>query len=121
MAALVGLGTVLILVVTWYKVQLDVRINEWFGDFYDTLQIALGKPGAVSFESFLAKCLTFAGIAGTYIVVAVLLEFFVRHYVFRWRTAMNDYYMAHWALVRKMIASRLRSSSWCTRGARSSS
>jgi peptide/bleomycin uptake transporter len=22
--------------------------------------------------------------------------FFVSHYVFRWRTAMNDYYMAHW-------------------------
>jgi peptide/bleomycin uptake transporter len=90
------LGTVLILAVTWYKVQLDVRINEWFGDFYDTIQVALGKPGAVTFESFLAKCLTFAGIAGTYIVVAVLLDFFVRHYVFRWRTAMNDYYMSHW-------------------------
>ena len=22
---------------TWYQVQLDVRINEWFGEFYDTL------------------------------------------------------------------------------------
>lgn len=94
------LGTVLILVVTWYKVQLDVRINEWFGDFYDTLQKALAKPGTITFEAFLEKCLTFAGIAGTYIVVAVLLEFFIRHYVFRWRSAMNEYYMAHWHQVR---------------------
>jgi peptide/bleomycin uptake transporter len=94
------LGTVLILVVTWYKVQLDVRINEWFGDFYDTLQKALAKPGAVTFEDFLAKCVTFATIAGTYIVVAVLLEFFVRHYVFRWRTAMNDYYTSYWVQLR---------------------
>ena len=26
---------------TWYQVQLDVKINEWFGEFYDTLQKAL--------------------------------------------------------------------------------
>ena len=31
-------GTLLILVSTWYQVQLDVKINEWFGAFYDTLQ-----------------------------------------------------------------------------------
>ena len=31
------LGSATILGVTWYKVQLDVKINEWFGDFYDTL------------------------------------------------------------------------------------
>jgi len=29
-------GTILILAATWYQVQLDVRINEWFGEFYDT-------------------------------------------------------------------------------------
>ena len=28
-------GTILILFATWYQVQLDVRINEWFGEFYD--------------------------------------------------------------------------------------
>ena len=94
------LGSILILSVTWYKVQLDVRINEWFGDFYDTLQQALAEPGAVQFDDFLAKCLTFAEIAALYIVIAVLLEFFVRHYVFRWRTAMNDYYMSHWPQLR---------------------
>jgi peptide/bleomycin uptake transporter len=90
------LGTGLILVVTWYKVQLDVRINEWFGTFYNTIQEALGNPGKVQFEDFLGQCLTFAEIAGLYIVIAVALEFFIRHYVFRWRTAMNDYYMSHW-------------------------
>ena len=94
------LGSVTILAVTWYKVQLDVRINEWFGDFYDTLQKALAEPGAVEFADFLGKCLTFAEIAGIYVTVAVLLEFFVRHFVFRWRTAMNDYYMSYWHQVR---------------------
>ncbi len=94
------LGSILILGVTWYKVQLDVRINEWFGDFYDTLQQALTEPGSITFDEFLGKCLTFAEIAAVYIVIAVLLEFFVRHYVFRWRTAMNDYYMFHWQKLR---------------------
>ena len=94
------LGSIAILLVTWYKVQLDVRINEWFGDFYDTLQKALAEPGTVTFEDFLVKCLTFAQIAAVYIIVAVLLEFYVRHYVFRWRTAMNDYYMSYWSQVR---------------------
>ena len=90
------LGSALILIVTWYKVQLDVKINEWFGNFYDTVQKALATPNSVSLEEFLALCLTFAKIAGIYVVVAVLLEFFIRHYVFRWRTAMNNYYMSNW-------------------------
>ena len=37
-------GTIIILLATWYQVQLDVRINEWFGEFYDTLQKALAEP-----------------------------------------------------------------------------
>ena len=41
-------GSMFILISTWYQVQLDVRINEWFGDFYDTLQKALSEPGSVS-------------------------------------------------------------------------
>ncbi len=93
-------GSLLILSATWYKVQLDVKINEWFGAFYNTIQEALGKPGTVEFTEFLAHCLTFAKIAGIYIVVAVLIGFFARHYVFRWRTAMNDYYMQHWSKLR---------------------
>lgn len=94
------LGSAIILGVTWYKVQLDVQINEWFGTFYNTIQAALSKPGSVEFDDFIGQCFTFAKIAGIYIVVAVLLGFFIRHYVFRWRTAMNDYYTANWHKVR---------------------
>ena len=41
------------LTATWYQVQLDVRINEWFGEFYDTLQKALAEPGAVTEKEFI--------------------------------------------------------------------
>ena len=93
-------GSIAILVVTWGKVQLDVRINEWFGEFYDTLQEALSNPGTVELSTFLAHCVTFTKIAGIYIAVAVVLEFFIRHYVFRWRTAMNSYYADRWPRLR---------------------
>ena len=47
------LGSFFILISTWYQVQLDVRINEWFGEFYDTLQKALTTPNSVSEEEFI--------------------------------------------------------------------
>ena len=30
----------------------------------------------------------------------MVLDFFVRHWIFRWRTAMNNYYMANWDRLR---------------------
>ena len=32
--------------------------------------------------------------------IGVLTDFFVKHYVFRWRSAMNEFYTAHWPTVR---------------------
>ena len=46
-------GSIFILVSTWYQVQLDVKINEWFGEFYDTLQKALTTPNSVSEMEFI--------------------------------------------------------------------
>jgi peptide/bleomycin uptake transporter len=84
----------------WFQVQLDVMINVWFGTFYNMIQQALGKPGAVTQEQFFGQLLTFAGIAMVYIFTAVLLAFITSHYIFRWRTAMNDYYVANWQRLR---------------------
>lgn len=94
------LGSAIILVTTWYKVELDVQINEWFGGFYDLIQKALGEPGSIEIGEYYGYCLTFAKIAGLYIFIAVILDFYIKHYVFRWRTAMNDYYMNHWPQLR---------------------
>lgn len=102
------LGSALILYVTWYKVEIDVKVNEWFGSFYNLIQRALTTPHSVSFEEFLAGCLEFFNIVSVYIVVAVALDFFVRHYVFRWRTAMNFYYMSNWNKIRHIEGSSQR-------------
>lgn len=94
------LGSALILFATWYRVQLDVKINDWFGSFYDLVQKALGTPRSVTLGQFWDQLQTFISIAMVYVTVAVLLDFFVKHFVFRWRWAMNDYYMAHWQRLR---------------------
>jgi peptide/bleomycin uptake transporter len=102
------LGSALILFVNWYQVELDVQINEWFGGFYNLIQKALATPNAVTSDEYMGYLFTFGKIAGTYVLIAVVAEFFTKHYVFRWRTAMNDYYMAHWPLVRHIEGSSQR-------------
>jgi peptide/bleomycin uptake transporter len=94
------LGTILILAATWYRVQLDVQINEWFGTFYDLVQKALSTKGSVTLPQFWKQLSTFLNIAMIYVIVAVVLDFFIKHYIFRWRQAMNDYYMRHWQRLR---------------------
>lgn len=93
-------GSALILFATWYKVELDVAINEWFGDFYNLIQKALGQANSITMAEYGEKLVTFGRIAGLYILIAVVLDFFIKHYIFRWRTAMNDFYMANWHKVR---------------------
>lgn len=84
----------------WFRVQCDVMINTWFGSFYNTIQQALAKPHSVSQEHFYGLLLTFGGIALVAITTSVVTDFITSHYIFRWRTAMNDYYVANWQRLR---------------------
>ena len=93
-------GSAIIIFITWFQVQLDVMINEWFGSFYDLIQQALGTPGSVAAGDYYSQLMTFGKIALIAITVAVFTRFFVSHWVFRWRTAINDYYMERWKRVR---------------------
>lgn len=94
------LGSAVIVFVAWFLVQLDVMINEWFGSFYDLIQVSLGGQETVSAGDYYANLATFLKIALVYIIVAVINNFFTSHYVFRWRTAMNDRYMGMWPRIR---------------------
>ncbi|KQT85573.1 peptide antibiotic transporter SbmA [Aurantimonas sp. Leaf443] len=96
------LGSALIIFVTYFQVQVSVAINAWYGPFYDLIQAALAKTRPVTIAEFYGEMLTFAGIAFLAITISVLNLFFVSHYIFRWRTAMNNYYMAHWSKLRKI-------------------
>jgi peptide/bleomycin uptake transporter len=94
------LGSALILFITYFQVQVSVAINNWYGPFWDMIQnVISGKikvgPGAIYWEIG-----TFMGIASVAVVVSALTVFLVSHYVFRWRTAMNDFYTDNWERLR---------------------
>lgn len=93
-------GSALIIFTTYFGVQVSVAINAWYGPFYDMIQSALSKPGSVTAAQLYLGMLGFAGIAFLAITIGVLSRFFVSHWIFRWRTAMNEYYMTHWPRLR---------------------
>lgn len=95
-------GSTMIVLVTYYNVQISVFVNDWYGRFYDLIQKALSDPGSVSLSEYFGEFLTIVPVLLFNITALVLLDFFISHYVFRWRTAMNDYYMSYWPRLRSI-------------------
>jgi peptide/bleomycin uptake transporter len=96
------LGSALIIFTTYFQVEVSVAINDWYGPFYDLIQAALAKSRPVTLAEFFGFLLSFAGIALVAVIIGVITRFFISHYVFRWRTAMNSYYMEHWPQLRRV-------------------
>ena len=86
------LGSAVILGSLWLQVEIDVKINEWFGVFYDMIQKALATPNAITLEEYFESLLSFITLAGMYIALYVAISFFTAHFLFRWRTAMVEWY-----------------------------
>ena len=51
-------------------------------------------------KEFISYLLTFAKIAGVWMVISVATDYFTSHWTFRWRTAMADYYHENWSKAR---------------------
>ena len=96
------IGSLIILSSLWVQVKIDVKINEWFGEFYDMIQKALGKPNAITIEEYWASLFSFIILAAMYVGVAVIVSYFTSHYLFRWRTAMVEYYHSVYEKARKI-------------------
>lgn len=94
------LGSIFILFTTYFGVQVSVAINNWRRPFFDQFQLALSGDGSVTAGDLYGLTIIFAEIAFVSMLVFVVTRFFVSHYVFRWRTAMNDFYMERWPRVR---------------------
>jgi len=86
------LGSFIILSSLWVQVKIDVKINEWFGQFYDMIQKALSKPNSITMQEYWDSLFSFISLAGLYVSVYVIMIFFTAHYLFRWRTAMVEWY-----------------------------
>tara|TARA_B100000029_G_scaffold201746_1_gene199942 strand:+ start:24 stop:1028 length:1005 start_codon:yes stop_codon:yes gene_type:complete len=86
------LGSVVILTSIWVQVQIDVKINEWFGEFYDMIQKALGTPNAITMQEYMSQLVSFAQLAAISICLGLAISFLTSHFLFRWRTSMVEWY-----------------------------
>jgi peptide/bleomycin uptake transporter len=74
-------------------VQQTVKLNAWYGEFYDLLQ----KPEqAGGLEKFWGFMLQFAWIAFPFMLLRSLETYLASHFAFRWRQAMTEDYLPRW-------------------------
>lgn len=93
-------GSIFILFVTYYSVQVDVALNYWRGPFFDDVQKGFNGPNNVTAAALFGHLWVFGQIAFMATFVFVATRFFLSHYLFRWRSAMNHHYMSQWNRVR---------------------
>ena len=92
-------GSAFILFNIWFGVQVSVVLNAWYGPFWDLIQKMLNDGGG-DIQQLYMGTLIFLMIAMVAVTVTVINSFFVSHYIFRWRTAMNEYYTIYWTQLR---------------------
>ena len=86
-------GLLSMVVLVYVTVQQTVRLNSWYGEFYDLLQ----KPEqAGGLERFWGYMQDFAWIAFPYMLLRSLEKYVASHYAFRWRQAMTLHYLPRW-------------------------
>ena len=93
------LGSAFILFNIWFAVQANVAINAWYVPFWDLVQSMLTAKGG-DVTALYKELAIFLWIAMVYVTLATINVFFTSHYVFRWRTAMNEYYVENWEKLR---------------------
>ncbi|RNJ45213.1 peptide transporter [Mesorhizobium erdmanii] len=89
-----------ILFSTYINVQIYVALNNWRGPFFDLFQKAISTAGSVSAAELYSLFWIYALIGLMFISLYVVTRFVVSHYIFRWRTAMNDFYAQNWPRLR---------------------
>jgi len=93
-------GSTFLLVSTYFNVQLSLFINDWYGSFYDLIQRSVTNPNTVPLSDYYLEMSTLAYVLVPFIVFLVMVDYFTSHYLFRWRTALNNFYMENWEHVR---------------------
>ncbi len=92
-------GGLILLVALFIQVELTVKMNEWYGGFYNILQ----KATEHKVEEFWEQMLIFAKIAFPYVLIATVTSYFTRIYAFKWREAMTFSYVANWQTVQEEV------------------
>jgi len=88
-------GAVILLLALFIQVELTVKINEWYGGFYNILQ----KATEHEVSELWLEMEKFARIAFPYVLIATMTSYFTRIYAFKWREAMTFSYVDKWQKV----------------------
>lgn len=88
-------GGLTLLVSLFIQVELTVKINAWYGGFYNILQ----KATEHEISEFWAEMVKFVYIAMPYVLIATATAYFTRIYAFRWREALTFSYVEKWQTV----------------------
>jgi len=94
------LVTSVILFFIYFNVQVSVAVNAWYGPFYDYIQGLMSGTIQSTDAQFYGDLSSFAWLALIGMNVQVVNVYLVQHWIFRWRTAMNNYFMANWSKLR---------------------
>jgi peptide/bleomycin uptake transporter len=86
-------GLLVLVALVFITVQQTVKLNAWYGEFYDLLQ----KPEqARGLEKFWGFMLQFAWIAFPFMLLRSLETYLASHFAFRWRQALTEAYLPRW-------------------------
>ena len=92
-------GGLTLLLALFVQVELSVKMNQWYGGFYNILQ----KATEHKVEEFWEQMLMFAKIAFPYVLIATVTAYFTRIYAFKWREAMTFSYVTKWQTVEEEV------------------
>lgn len=92
-------GMAVLLFSLYCQVQLTVKINKWYGEFYNLLQKATEHTVA----EFWVGLTQFMYIALPYVFIATVTAYFARIYAFKWREAMTFSYIKKWQKVEEEV------------------
>ena len=94
------LVTAVILFFIYFSVQVSVAVNAWYGPFFDYVQGLMAGTTTSTDMDFYSGLSSFAWLALIGMNVQVVNAFIVSHWIFRWRTAMNNYFVESWGKLR---------------------
>ena len=86
-------GLAVLMAIVFITVQQTVKLNAWYGQFYDLLQKPEQAGGLEKFWGFMQQ---FAWIAFPYMLLRSFEAYLASHYAFRWRQAMTEAYLPRW-------------------------
>lgn len=92
-------GGLLLLLLIYAQVSMSVKMNTWYGGFYDILQ----RIDQHTFIEFRQKMIDFSWIAIPWTILAVITNYVTRRYSLWWREAITFSYIPRWRNVQQEI------------------